>query len=87
MLLEGSFNIMRVHCWNAWLSAPILGWRLLSRLRRSGDAAQAKSDLAMPPAPLNKVLAALAQWDMAFCRAVHLPLGTSVLAVAKKSAQ
>lgn len=85
LLSECSFDIMRVHCWNAWLFVPILCWRLLSRLRRSGNAAQAKSDLAMPPEPLNKVLTALARWDMAFCRAIHSPLGTSVLVVAKKN--
>jgi hypothetical protein len=84
MLSECNFHIVRVHCWNAWLFGPILAWRLLSRLRRSGDPAQAKSDLAMPSAPLNRVLTALARMDMALCRAIHSPLGTSVLAVARR---
>ncbi|MCE9517979.1 MAG: class I SAM-dependent methyltransferase [Verrucomicrobia bacterium] len=71
----------RVHCWNLWLFVPILCWRLLSRLRQT---AEAKSDLSTPPAFLNSMLIMLARMDMALCRVISSPLGTSVQAVARK---
>lgn len=85
MLSQCGLDALRVHCWNAWLFLPILGWRLLSRLRRSGDSTLAKSDLSMPPAVLNDTLTAFARIDMALCRAIHSPVGTSVQAVARKN--
>jgi SAM-dependent methyltransferase len=84
-LLEMSkMEVVRVHCWNAWLFIPILGWRLLSRTPRPNGRTRAKSDLCMLPPILNKALTALARVDMALCRIVRSPLGTSVHAVAIK---
>jgi SAM-dependent methyltransferase len=85
MLSQCGLDAVRVHCWNAWLFLPILGWRLLSRLKQSKEQGGAKSDLSMPPAVINKALSALARIDMSLCRAIHSPLGTSVQAVARKT--
>lgn len=75
---------LRVHCWNLWLFLPILGWRLLSRAFQPQDTSKSKSDLSMSPAFLNAALTAFARADMALCRAIRSPLGTSVQAVARK---
>jgi SAM-dependent methyltransferase len=84
MLSQCKMESLRVHCWNAWLFLPVLGWRMLSRLRQTNDPARAKSDLSMPPAALNKALIFLARIDMAICRAIQSPLGTSVFTVARR---
>ena len=85
MLRQCNMDVMCVHCWNLWLFLPILGWRVFSRMKRSGDATQAQSDLSItPPRLLNAMLTALARADMALCRALHSPMGTSVQAVATR---
>jgi SAM-dependent methyltransferase len=84
MLAQCNMEIVRVHCWNLWLFFPILGWRLLSRMRPSGKDASAKSDLSTLPTALNRMLTSLGCYDMALCRAIHAPLGTSVQAVATR---
>jgi SAM-dependent methyltransferase len=85
MLAQCGLAPVRVHCWNAWLFLPILGWRLLSRLRHSRKPGGAKSDLSTPPDAINNALTTLARIDMSLCRAIHSPLGTSVQAVARKT--
>jgi SAM-dependent methyltransferase len=84
MLAQCNMEVVRVHCWNLCLFFPILGWRLLSRMRPSGNGAAARSDLSTLPVALNKALATLGRFDMAMCRAIHSPLGTSVQAVATR---
>ncbi len=81
LVTQSGLEPVRVHCWNLWLFVPILCWRLLSRLRQSDEA---KSDLSMPPAFLNSILVSIARLDMALCRAISSPLGTSVQAVARQ---
>jgi len=84
LLAQSGMEALRVHCWNLWLFVPILCWRLLSRVPMARGSAAAKSDLSMPPAFLNSALTAIARLDMALCRAISSPLGTSVQAVARK---
>lgn len=71
------------HYWNAWLFLPLLVWRWLSR-RPSEKREALSSDLALPPAWLNRVLSAGAKVDARLCRALCLPFGSSVFAVARK---
>lgn len=84
LLARGGFEVIRSHCWNAWLFPPILAWRLLSRLK-GRSAVEARSDLALLPSPLNALLLAFARADMALCRALRAPFGTSVYAVARRA--
>ena len=84
MLADAGFAVGRVHCWNLWLFAPILCWRLLSRMLTAGRSADVKSDLSMPNPALNRLLATCAGLDSAVCRALRSRLGTSVFAVAHK---
>jgi SAM-dependent methyltransferase len=84
LLAHRRLDAVRVHCWNLWLFFPILCWRKLSRMRQPAEPAEARSDLSMPPAPVNAMLTVLARLDMGLCRAIRSPLGTSVFAVATK---
>lgn len=86
LLETGGFEVERSHCWNLWLFPPIACWRLLSRVLKPADAAQAKSDLSMPPTLLNRSLTLLAQVDAKVCQLIHSPLGTSVWAIGRKAA-
>lgn len=84
LLRRAGFAERRRHCWNFWLSLPMLCWRQLSRLLPRSSAAGVKSDLFAFPAPLNSALRAICRVDMALCRLLRMPFGTSVLAVAQR---
>lgn len=71
------------HYWNAWLFLPLLLWRRLSR-RPAERQAGLNSDLALPPAWLNRVLSRGGKVDAQLCRALRIPFGSSVFAVARK---
>jgi SAM-dependent methyltransferase len=66
---------------NALLLLPAALWRLLQRALRRPPA----SDVRMPPAPLNALLAALLLAEGRWLRGRDLPVGLSVLALARKS--
>jgi SAM-dependent methyltransferase len=85
LIARSRLDAVRVHGWNLWLFFPILCWRKLSRMRQPAEPAEARSDLFMPPAPVNAMLTVLARLDMSLCRAIRSPLGTSVFAVATKN--
>lgn len=74
------------HYWNAWLFLPLLVWRRLSR-RPAQKQVEPTSDLAMPPQWLNRLLAAVGKVDAQLCRALGIPFGSSVFAVARKQNQ
>lgn len=74
---------MMTHYWNAWLFAPLWGWRCLSRLRRNGQAAP-RSDLRPLPEAANAMLRHLSLLDAHLCRRLNLPFGSSIFAVAQK---
>ena len=76
LLAKCNLRIEMIHYWNAWLALPMMLWR---RWRRSEV-----SDLSMPPQWANKVLAMMGKFDARCCRALHLPFGSSVFAVASK---
>ncbi len=71
------------HYWNAWLFLPLLVWRRLSR-RPAKKQAELTSDLAIPPEWLNQLLSVCGKVDARLCRALGIPFGSSVFAVARK---
>jgi SAM-dependent methyltransferase len=71
---------VRVTYANALLVLPALLWRLAER-RRPGAAG---GDLWLPPRPLNALLAALVRAEGLWLRRFDLPVGLSVLALARK---
>ncbi len=72
-----------IHYWNAWLFLPLLVWRWLSR-RPVERRSALTSDLALPPVWLNHLLSVGGRMDAKLCRALRIPFGSSVFAVARK---
>ncbi len=83
LLDRSGFVVESIHYWNAWLFLPLLVWRHLSRVKTSRAAAG--SDLALTPGWMNWMLAGMGGLDAEFCREFHLPFGSSVFAVARKT--
>ncbi len=83
-LLEGAnFTIERLTYWNFALTPPIALIRWFSRRRLDREAA--RSDFRPLPALANAALKSLATLELSASRHLSLPLGTSVLAVARKN--
>lgn len=84
LLEEASFAVEQVHYWNAWLFLPLLLWRQMSRLS-AAPAQGAVSDLKLTPAWMNSLLAGIGRLDAGLCQEFHIPFGSSVFAVARKT--
>ena len=85
-LERAGFRIVRMTHTNASLFLPMLAVRLLQRARRAEMTATAKSDFTMPPAPLNGLLSLLLAAEASMLRLVDLPIGSSILCLARKPA-
>ena len=82
-LLDGTgFVIERVTYWNFTLTPPIALARWLSRRRLARE--EARSDFRPLPSFVNRTLKIVAALELSASRHLSLPLGTSVLAVARK---
>ena len=79
---EVGFEIERVTYFNSLLLPG--GWtaRVASRLGRSSGA----SGLGVPPRPLNRALVSVFSFESAMLRRTDMPLGTSLMLVARKPA-
>lgn len=86
MLENRSLNIEMIHYWNAWLFLPLLMWRNWWRPIRTRRyrTESVKSDLSLPPRWLNSLMKTLGRMDVAACRSLRIPWGTSVFAVGIK---
>jgi SAM-dependent methyltransferase len=80
-LREAGFQPLRASYFNTVLFPPIVVVRLLQRLR---EPALAKSDVDDTPDPLNAILLAVLRGERELLRAVDLPFGVSLFAVAKR---
>jgi SAM-dependent methyltransferase len=81
-LARGGFRIERMTFTNATLFPVALVKRGLERL--TGRAAESSDDLHVPPAPVNALFNAVSAAEAAWLRIANLPIGTSILAVARK---
>jgi len=82
-LTRAGFQIERITFTNLTLFPPALLKRGLERL--TGRAATASaSDLSVPPAPINRLFDLALAVEATALRFVDLPVGTSILAVARK---
>ncbi|WP_395751097.1 class I SAM-dependent methyltransferase [Prosthecobacter sp.] len=84
LLEQSNFAVEQVHYWNAWLFLPLLLWRQVSRLSAT-PARESVSDLKLTPAWMNSLLAGMGRLDAGFCQEFHIPFGSSVFAVARKT--
>jgi SAM-dependent methyltransferase len=86
-VLEGArFDVCRLTHTNASLFPILLARRLLQRLRGPAPADAAERELALPPRPVNAALSALLALEARLVRHVSLPVGSSVLCLARKPA-
>jgi SAM-dependent methyltransferase len=82
-LTRAGFSIERLTFTNMSLFPPALAVRTLERATgRASDASEA--DLAVPAAPINRLLDWILAGEAAFLRVANLPIGTSIMAVARK---
>lgn len=78
------FQILRMSHWNAILFPVVLVVRL-SRKRGQDRAKQvARSDINVPPAPLNRLLTAIVRVESRLMDHFTIPFGTSVICLARK---
>ena len=56
--------------------------RLKQRL--AGDHVESQEEITVPPAPVNALLSGLLALEAAALRVVNMPIGSSLLAVARK---
>lgn len=80
------FHVERITHTNATLFLPMLVRRLAQRLRGLRDADEARSDFVQPPEPLNALLAGILALESFVVRHVDLPMGSSILCLARKPA-
>ena len=83
-LLRAGFRVKRVTYWNMLLFPAVLAVRLLRRERPQDLGKPARSDIVLPPAPLNAVLSAIVRIERELVRHFNLPIGSSVAVVAIK---
>jgi len=82
-LTGAGFQVERITYTNATLFLPALAVRGLERM--TGRAAEpSEADLTTPQALVNGTLNAALTAEAAWLRLANLPLGTSVMAVARK---
>lgn len=79
LLLEAGFAVERCEYWNTALFPVALAWRAATR----AATGELRSDLAMPPAPLNAALASWLCLEGRLGRLVPPPFGLSVYALAR----
>jgi SAM-dependent methyltransferase len=82
-LEAAGFQVERITYTNVSLFAPALLRRTLERLTGHADAESA-SDLSVPAAPLNAGFDFVLRMEAAALKVVNLPVGTSVMARARK---
>jgi len=83
LLAGNGLQVLRMTFTNMTTFPLTLASRLLERVRgRASDASDA--DLRVPPAPINALLSGAVAIDGMLLRAVDLPIGSSLLAIARK---
>ena len=83
LLAAGGLVIERITYWNCALLPLVAASRAASRLR-GRSATAARSDVTVPPAPVNAALGTIARLEGQLLNRVDLPTGSSLLAVARK---
>lgn len=79
----GRFRVIKRSYTNTFLFLPVAAYRLARRLF-PGATSHTRSDLLSVPRPLQRVLAAIMALERWILRWVDLPIGSSVVLVARK---
>lgn len=83
LVTRAGFLPERLTYWNSFLLPVVAVSRGLSRLRGRSEQ-QAHSDITVPAAPINRTLQAITQGEAQVLRRRDLPLGSSLLCVARR---
>jgi SAM-dependent methyltransferase len=86
LLGDHGFQIVRITYTNAVLFPPMLAVRTWQRLRGLRSEADAVTDISVPAAPVNEVLALALRVESWWLRLFNNPLGSSLLCLARKPA-
>lgn len=83
--LEGAgFAVKRASYWNMLLFPVVVAVRLLRREGADEVQNAARSDIVLPPGPINTLLSAIVLLESKLMRYVNLPFGSSVVTLAVK---
>jgi SAM-dependent methyltransferase len=85
VLSEGGFEILRLTYTNFTLFPLMLVVRTGQRLIGLAAPEDAGTDIAVPPAPVNAALSALLALEAGALRHVDMPVGSSLLCLARKN--
>ncbi len=84
-LLEGAgLEIVRISYTFAFLFPLLYSVRALQRWQGGGQAAASATEISVPLAPVNAVLSALLVVESWFLRVVDMPIGSSIICLARK---
>jgi SAM-dependent methyltransferase len=83
-LVRAGFVVVRLTYTNAALFLPLLAARTLQRRRGLRDEAAANREITVPPAPINAALSGLLWIESLWLRWFDLPVGSSLLCLARK---
>jgi SAM-dependent methyltransferase len=84
-LIEGAgLEVVRVAYLFASLVPMMLTVRMVQRVLRPFREPRGDTELTVPAAPINAMLAGLVRWEAALARSVAMPFGSSLLVVARK---
>jgi SAM-dependent methyltransferase len=81
------FEVVRLSHWNATLFPVVLAVRLSRRKGQMRDKSVARSDIQVPPAPINGLLAQLVKLEGRLMDRTTIPFGSSVICLARKPAR
>jgi SAM-dependent methyltransferase len=85
ILARGGFTVVRLTYTNTSLFPLMLAVRTTQRLVGLATPEEAGSDMAVPPAPLNALLAGMLWCESRALRVMDMPIGSSLLCVARKA--
>ena len=83
-LRQAGFHVKRATYWNMLLFPVVVAVRLLRREKEGDLDDPARSDIVLPPAPVNLFLSACVGLEHLLLRVLNLPFGSSVAVVAIK---
>jgi SAM-dependent methyltransferase len=86
LLTGAGFSIERLTYTNATLFLPLAAARTLQRRRGLRREEEAGGDMAIPPEPLNSLLAGALRVESWWMRISNMPFGSSLLCLARKPA-
>jgi hypothetical protein len=87
LLASAGFTVRRITYTNATLFPAMLAVRLAQRFAGFAPEAQATTEITVPPAPVNAVLAGALAVEAGLLRLTPLPFGSSLLCLASKPAR